>query len=87
MDFELHGHLCWNWLLSLTRCSFSSQPSGAEIVVDGKYVGNTPSALRLSPCAHRVEMSLPGFATWSRNLEVLPGSDLSIAASMPKTGQ
>jgi PEGA domain len=64
------------------RCSFSSQPSGAEILLDGKYVGNTPSALGLAPGPHRVQISLAGFRPWKRQLEVVPGSEISVAADL-----
>src|SRR5271166_5250328 len=57
------------------KCSFASTPAGAEISVDGKFVGSTPSVLILSVGAHAVEVSLPGFAQWKRQLTVSPGSD------------
>ena len=44
------------------KCSFSSTPAGAEVTVDGRYVGSTPSVLNLSVGNHAVEVSLPGFA-------------------------
>ena len=30
------------------RCNFTSSPPGAEITLDGKYVGNTPSEIAVS---------------------------------------
>jgi hypothetical protein len=65
-------------------CNFSSAPSGAEITLDGAYVGNTPSALGLVPGTHEIEMSLPGFAHWTRQIEILPDSNLSVQATMEK---
>jgi len=64
------------------RCSFKSQPAGAEITLDGKYVGNTPSEVSLAPGAHQIEMSMSGFASWHRTLEAFPGSDLSVSATL-----
>src|SRR5208282_266236 len=40
------------------KCNFASTPAGAEITVDGKYVGSTPSTLSLSVGTHAVEVSL-----------------------------
>jgi hypothetical protein len=42
--------------------------------LDGKYVGNTPSAIGLSSGAH-VVLSMPGFIVWKRALTVLAGSE------------
>jgi hypothetical protein len=69
------------------RCNFSSTPLGAEIMVDGKYVGNTPSGIGLSPGAHTVVLSMPGFTEWKRDLTVLPVSELTISAILQKSAQ
>jgi len=60
---------------------------GAEIMVDGKYVGNTPSGIGLSPGAHTVVLSMPGFTDWKRDLTVLPVSELTISAILQKSAQ
>lgn len=65
-------------------CNVISKPAGAEITLDGAYVGNTPSALDLSSGTHQIAMSLPGFERWTRKIEVLPGSNLSVLATMQK---
>lgn len=66
------------------RCNFTSTPSGAEISLDGKYVGSTPSAISVSPGGHTVVFSMPGFAQWTRELSVAPGSDLTVNAILQK---
>ena len=66
------------------KCSFSSTPSGAEVSVDGRYVGSTPSVLSLNVGNHAVEVSLPGFAQWKRQLTVSAGSELSVNAVLQK---
>jgi PEGA domain len=66
------------------KCSFSSTPAGAEVTVDGKYVGSTPSVLRLNLGDHAVEISLTGFATWKRSLTVSAGSQLTVNAVLEK---
>ena len=66
------------------KCSFSSAPSGAEVSVDGRYVGSTPSVVRVNIGNHSVEVALPGFAEWKRELTVSAGSDLSVNAVLQK---
>ena len=66
------------------RCSFNSTPPGAEVTVDGRYVGSTPSVLNLSIGNHTVAVSLPGFAQWKRDLGVSSGSELTVNAVLEK---
>jgi hypothetical protein len=66
------------------KCNFTSTPAGAEITLDGKYVGSTPSAIGLSTGTHLVVLSLSGFAQWKRELTVLPGSELTVGAVLQK---
>lgn len=66
------------------KCDFSSTPAGAEIMIDGKYVGSTPSEIAITTGTHVVELSMPGFAQWKRELTVLPGSELTVSAVLQK---
>jgi len=66
------------------KCSFSSTPAGADITLDGHYVGSTPSRLALSAGSHAVVISAPGFAPWKRELTVSSGSDLTVNAVLEK---
>lgn len=65
-------------------CNFSSTPAGAEITVDGKYVGNTPSEIGLITGNHVVVISLPGFAEWKRELTVAADSAVNVTANLQK---
>jgi hypothetical protein len=58
--------------------AISSDPIGAEIYVDGKFVGQTPSTIRLSSGTHRIEVKLQGKQAWQRDLDVLKESELSL---------
>lgn len=67
------------------KCNFTSTPPGAEITLDGKYVGSTPSEIAVSTGTHVVEFSLPGFAQWKRDLTVSPGSGvINVVANLQK---
>jgi hypothetical protein len=66
------------------KCTFSSTPPGAEVTLDGRYVGSTPSVLGLTLGTHVVVISMPGFAQWKRELAVAPGSELTVNAVLQK---
>jgi PEGA domain len=68
----------------LVKCSFSSTPPGAEVTIDGKFVGSTPSVLSLKVGNHDVEVSLPGFVQWKRDLTVSKESELTVNAVLQK---
>ena len=51
-----------------------SAPPGADIEIDGAFVGNTPSTLNLAPGNHQVVVKKKGFATWTKSLTVSGGS-------------
>jgi hypothetical protein len=71
-------------LAAKVRCNFASTPPGAEITLDGKYVGNTPSEIGLTPGTHLVVLSMPGFAPWKRELTVAADSLVNVAATLQK---
>lgn len=59
-----------------------STPTGAEITVDDKYMGNTPSTLRLAPGDRKVKLEKSGFKTWERTLTVNAGGTATIDATL-----
>jgi hypothetical protein len=67
------------------KCNFSSTPPGAEITLDGRYVGNTPSTIGVSTGSHVVVLFMPGFVQWKRELSVAAGSEINVSASLQKT--
>jgi len=66
------------------KCSFSSDPSGADVTLDGRYVGSTPSVLGLTTGTHVVVISMAGFAQWKREMAVTSGSDVTVNAVLEK---
>jgi len=59
-----------------------SDQAGADIYVDGRFVGQTPSVIHLPSGAHRIEVRSPGIPTWERDLDVLKDSQVSLHASL-----
>jgi hypothetical protein len=51
-----------------------STPTGADIEVDGSFVGNTPSTLTLTPGSHQIVVKKKGFTDWTKTLNVTGGS-------------
>jgi hypothetical protein len=62
----------------------SSDPAGAEITIDGSYVGNTPSLIKLRPGTHSIRMTMPGYAPWVRSIETAAGESRNFAATLEK---
>jgi hypothetical protein len=61
-----------------------STPDGAEITIDGKYVGSTQSTLMLAPGDHIIQMQKPGFKLWERPMTVVGGGALTVDATLEK---
>ena len=60
--------------------SVSSEPDGAEIFVDDKFLGNAPAMLKLTAGPHNILLKFPGHADWRRTLEILKSSKTSLKA-------
>jgi hypothetical protein len=61
-----------------------STPDGAEITVDDKYMGSTPSTLKLSPGDHKIKLEKSGFKSWERTLAVGAGGTANVNATLDK---
>ena len=59
-----------------------STPDAAEITVDGKFMGTTPSALRLPPGDHTIRLEKAGYKPWERVLTVSGGSSTTIGPTL-----
>ncbi|HEY5331170.1 MAG TPA: PEGA domain-containing protein [Acidobacteriaceae bacterium] len=58
----------------------SSVP-GADIEIDGVFVGSTPSTLSVTPGQHTITVKKKGYSDWSRTMNV-SGSDVHLTAEM-----
>ncbi|MFB3922632.1 MAG: PEGA domain-containing protein [Terriglobia bacterium] len=50
-----------------------SDPTGAEIMLNDEYYGNTPSILKLLPAVRRLDLKMPGYKTDSQTLDLTQG--------------
>ena len=61
-----------------------STPAGADINVDGKYMGSTPSTIQLVPGEHEVSIEKESLRPWQRTMTVSSGGSLTIDATLEK---
>jgi len=54
--------------------SVDSIPSGAEIEIDGAFVGSTPSTVTIAAGTHRVSVIKKGYGSWTKTLSVSSGT-------------
>ena len=62
----------------------TSEPSGAEVYLDGDYVGTTPlENYKLSTGEHEVKVKKSGYATFTKTITIKPGETTSMKATLP----
>jgi hypothetical protein len=65
------------------KLNVASTPDGADIEVDGNFMGSTPSVLELAPGDHTVSIKKAGYKVWERKLKV-SGGDINVRAELTK---
>ena len=68
------------------KLSIASNPSAADIEVDGSFVGNTPSEIDVAPGDHSLKVSKPGFKPWERKFKATGGT-VNINAQLEAQGK
>ena len=66
------------------KLSVSSTPGGADIEVDGAFVGNTPSDVQVTDGDHTITVKKAGFKDWERKMKVSGGSSVHLNADLEK---
>ena len=66
------------------KLSIASVPDGADIEVDGSFVGNAPSDIQLPDGYHTVTVKKTGFKDWERTLKVTGGNNVHLNAELEK---
>jgi len=69
---------------NLATVVVKSTPDGADVTVNGKFVGSTPSTLRLVAGDHAILIEKSGFKSWQRTMSVSPGGIVTIDATLDK---
>lgn len=65
------------------KLSILSTPDGADISVDGSFVGNTPSSVELPIGEHLVSVTKSGYKPWERKIK-LTGGEIRLNAELEK---
>ena len=66
----------------MSTVAVSSTPSGADIEIDGVYVGSTPSQVPIATGDRLVRVSKGSYQPFERRLRILPGAKQSVAADL-----
>lgn len=60
----------------------NSQPTGADVYVDGTWRGTTPLTLTLPPGTHTIEIRKEGYPPTRKTVEVAPGEEKKITLTL-----
>lgn len=63
----------------------SSNPAGADVSLDGNFIGNSPASLKLAPGKHTITVKMTGWKDWTREITVQGGSEVQLTATLEKT--
>jgi len=66
------------------KIAIASTPDGADIEIDGSFVGNTPSDVQVAEGEHTITVKKSGFKDWERKLKVSAGSNIRLSAELEK---
>ena len=67
----------------MASLTMDSTVPGADIEIDGSFVGSTPSTVSVTPGQHTIAVKKKGYADWSRTMNV-SGSGVRVSAEMEK---
>jgi hypothetical protein len=70
--------------LAPPHLTLTSEPDGAEIEIDGEFIGNTPTTLTVKPGKVTVKMRKTGFQPWQRTLTLNPGDKRTLNGDLEK---
>jgi hypothetical protein len=60
--------------VSAVSLEIASTPPGADIELDGSFVGNTPSSVGVSAGDHTIRLTKTGYAAWERKVKTSTGA-------------
>jgi len=69
------------------KLQLESNPTGADIEIDGSFIGNTPSDVQVAEGDHTVTVKKTGYKDWERKLKVSAGSSVHLDAELEKASE
>ncbi len=64
--------------------TIKSTPDGADITIDGKFAGSTPSTMRLKFGDHTISIKKAGYVLWERAMTMSAGGNITVDATLEK---
>lgn len=64
--------------------AINSVPNGADITIDGKFIGTTPSNVKLMPGDHVIVIEKAGFKTWQRTMSISPNGAANLDVNLER---
>ena len=64
--------------------TINSIPGSADVEIDGKFVGNTPSTISLPAGERKITIKKNGYTSWERTITLSAGSNISLNAELEK---
>jgi len=80
--YKVLGSLPANSTVGLVNLTIKSEPEGAEITVDGNFVGSTPSSIFVKSGEHTVKISKTGFKPYDKFVRLEPGINITLNATL-----
>ena len=71
---------------AMASLTVESSVAGADIEVDGGFVGNTPSTISVTPGQHTIIVKKKGYTDWTRTMNV-SGSSVHLSAELQAVSQ
>ncbi|HEV2349443.1 MAG TPA: PEGA domain-containing protein [Terriglobia bacterium] len=68
----------------ISSVAVTSTPNHSDITVDGKFLGTTPSTVRISSGDHSVTIEKEGFKAWQRVMTLVPGGSITLDVTLDK---
>jgi len=65
--------------------NITSTPAGADVLLDGNFVGNAPATLKLAPGKHTITVKMSGRKDWTREISVEAASEVQLSATLEPT--
>jgi hypothetical protein len=72
---------------AFAKLQMDSSIPGADILLDGNFVGNTPSEVQVAEGDHTVTVKKTGCKDWERKIKVTAGSSIHLSAEMEKEAE
>ena len=61
------------------RVRVTTSPAGADVILNGSYLGHTPYDLQVTQDSHELQLELAGYESWRRRIKVQPGMTIDVS--------